>query len=64
LWREQSISGWKKGTPTVFIQSIACANNDCQELTLMVELGSLPYYEEVNEPYSVEKEVIVELART
>jgi hypothetical protein len=30
----------------------------------MVELGSLPYYEEVNEPYSVEKEVIVELART
>jgi len=38
-WTEQAVKGWEKGTPTVLVGSIVCANNDCRKLTLMAGLG-------------------------
>jgi Domain of unknown function (DUF4145) len=38
-WTEQGVKGWEKGTPTVLVRSIVCANNDCRKLTLMAGLG-------------------------
>ena len=38
-WNRQHVRGWKKGVPTVGIESIVCANKECQELSLLVVLG-------------------------
>ncbi len=38
-WHEQWVKGWQEGTPTVCIQSIVCANQDCRRLSLFLALG-------------------------
>jgi hypothetical protein len=42
-WNAQYVRGWKEQDffPSVFIQTIVCANSDCQELSLAAVLGRL-----------------------
>src|SRR5262245_13846251 len=41
-WHKQWVEGWKdeRGTPTLFVQSIICANDACRELSLLVALAT------------------------
>src|SRR5262249_31242196 len=52
-WNRQHVRGWKKGVPTVGIDSIVCANQECRELSLRVVLG--PVKKDSEEPVRVEK---------
>jgi hypothetical protein len=52
-WRPKHVSGWKRAAdnqyPTIFIEAIVCANNDCQELTLNAALAIMEYRNQTSE---------------